>query len=100
VPFTVVVADSAGRWGGQFIGADGRARPLVAVVPRPASAALVVQYADGSGFATMLLRVAGDSVRGATEYASATFAITGTRTAPAARPPAARAAAAARRSPN
>lgn len=79
VPFSVVVRDSAGGWVGQFVGSSGRARPLVAVVPRPAERAVIVQYQDNSGFATMLLRVQGDSVRGATEYADGTFQIRGTR---------------------
>jgi len=81
VPFTVIVADSAGRWGGTFIGSSGRTRPLVSVVPRDAESALVIQWAEQNNFATALLRVRPDNaVRGATEYPDGTFELLGTRT--------------------
>ena len=81
VPFTIVVADSAGRWGGTFIGSSGRVRPLVAVVPRDGESALVIQWAEQNNFATALLRVGPDNaVRGAAEYPDGTFELLGTRT--------------------
>lgn len=94
VPF-IVVADSAGRWGGTFIGYTGRTRPLVAVVPRDGEAALVIQWAEQNNFATALLRVApDDAVRGTAadpdHLARLDLALLGTCTRAAHRPPVAR----------
>ncbi|GLC27105.1 hypothetical protein [Roseisolibacter agri] len=81
VPFTIVVADSGGRWGGTFIGSSGRVRPLISVVPRDGDASLVIQWAETNAFATVLLRLRPDNtVRGAAEYPDGTFTLLGTRT--------------------
>ena len=81
IPFSIIVTDSAGRWGGTFIGTSGRVRPLIAVLPRDGESALLIQWAETNAFATALLRLRPDNtVRGAAEYPDGTFELLGTRT--------------------